>query len=77
LPNEITSGGGAKTFNFYSLGILLLELCFGRRLEDHPQRQRLLSGSKEVNQAFDLMAALKWLGGVGDEAGEDYASAVK
>jgi hypothetical protein len=77
LSDEITSGGDAKDYNFNSLGILLLELCFGRWLEDHPQRQKLPSGSKEAKQAFDLVAALEWSKGVGDEGGEDYASAVK
>lgn len=77
LSDEITSGGDTKGYNFYSLGILLLELCFGRRLEDQPQRQQFPSGPAEANQAFDLMAALQWSEGVGDEGGEDYASAVK
>jgi hypothetical protein len=60
--------------NFYSLGILLLELCFGQRLEDHPLRKKHPTEAKE---AFDLMAALEWSQRVGDEAGDDYASAVK
>ena len=31
----------------------------------------------ETKQAFDLMAALKWSQSVGDEGGDEYASAVK
>ena len=77
LSDKITSSADSNDYNFYSLGILLLELCFGRRLEDHPQRQQFPSGPKEAKQAFDLMAALKWSEEVGDEGGEDYASAVK
>jgi hypothetical protein len=74
-PEAATSE--AKDCNFYSLGILLLELCFGMRLEDHKIRQRYPAGEGEAKNAFDLMAAIKWSHGVEDEGGEDYASAVK
>ncbi|KAI0419139.1 hypothetical protein F5X98DRAFT_335315 [Xylaria grammica] len=62
---------------FYSLGILLLELCFGRRLEDSPHRKNYPTDTGDVKNAFDLMAALKWSRGVSEEGGDDYASAVK
>lgn len=68
---------GTKDHDFASLGILLLELCFGRRLEDHPLRQKYPDTAGQSKQAFDLMAALKWCQGVGDEGGDEYASAVK
>jgi len=77
LHHPATSNTKANDCNFYSLGILLLELCFGRRLEDHPLRKRHLAGAGEAKQALDLMAALKWSQSVGDEGGDDYASAVK
>jgi hypothetical protein len=67
----------ASEYNFYSLGILLLELCFGQRLEDHHLRKRYPAGSGEAKQAFDLKAALKWSQSVSDEGGDDYAAAVK
>lgn len=67
----------ANDCNFYSLAILLLELCFGRRLEDHPLRKKHPTGDADAKQAFDLMAALKWSQSVADEGGDDYASAVK
>ncbi|KAF2007648.1 hypothetical protein P154DRAFT_407825, partial [Amniculicola lignicola CBS 123094] len=60
-----------------SLGILLLELCFGRRLEDHPLRKRHPRGDPDSKQAFDLMAAMQWSKNVHDEGGSDYAMAVK
>lgn len=63
--------------NFHSLGILLLELCFGQRLEDHHLRQKHPAGFGEVKQALDLKAALKWSRIVGDEGGDDYAAAVR
>ncbi|KAF1993825.1 hypothetical protein P154DRAFT_449145 [Amniculicola lignicola CBS 123094] len=67
----------ADECNFYSLGILLLELCFGQRLEDHPLRKKHPAGDENSKQAFDLMAALKWSQSVADEGGSDYATAVK
>ncbi len=77
LHHPATSSAEANSYNFYSLGILLLELCFGRRLEDHPLRKRHPAEAGETKQAFDLMAALKWSQAVGDEGGDEYASAVK
>lgn len=67
---------GAYDRDFVSLGILLLELCFGRRLEDHPLRKNHTDETGQSKQAFDHMAALKWCQGVRDEGGDDYASAV-
>ncbi|KAI0016564.1 hypothetical protein F4780DRAFT_797694 [Xylariomycetidae sp. FL0641] len=59
------------------LGILLLELCFGRALEDQPQRKRWPAGSKDQEQAvFDIMAARDWQRDVGEEAGPEYARSV-
>ncbi|KAF2808967.1 uncharacterized protein BDZ99DRAFT_389975 [Mytilinidion resinicola] len=76
-PHHLTTSKiEANDCNFNSLGILLLELCFGRRLEDHPLRKRHPTETGETKQAFDLMAALKWSQSVGDEGGDDYASAV-
>ena len=72
-----TSNSEANDCNFYALGILLLELCFGQRLEDHPLRQKYPVGDGEAKQAFDLLAAMKWSQGVSDEGGDDYASAVR
>ncbi|KAF2184167.1 hypothetical protein K469DRAFT_580827, partial [Zopfia rhizophila CBS 207.26] len=60
-----------------SLGILLLELCFGRRLEDHPLRRKHPTGDEQSKQAFDFMAALQWSKSVKGEGGDDYTSAVK
>ncbi|KAJ4350325.1 uncharacterized protein N0V89_008946 [Didymosphaeria variabile] len=64
--------------NFYSLGILLLELCFGCRLEDyHLRKTRPATTDAAAKQAFDVLAALKWSDSVSDEGGDDYAKAVK
>ncbi|KAH7082519.1 hypothetical protein BKA63DRAFT_549107, partial [Paraphoma chrysanthemicola] len=64
-------------FNFQSLGIILLELCFGHRLEDHPIRRKYAPGNDAQSEAaFDLVAAIAWLQNVEEEAGADYAWAV-
>lgn len=78
LPSAspITDTEASKT-NFYSLGILLLELCFGRRLEDYPFRQKLPAEVGEAKNGLNLMAALTWLRSVADEGGDEYDSAVK
>ena len=77
LSGTPTPSTDANDCNFYSLGILLLELCFGQRLEDHPFRKKHPTNDADAKQAFDLMAALKWSQRVADEGGDDYASAVK
>ncbi|KAK3331631.1 hypothetical protein B0T19DRAFT_366751 [Cercophora scortea] len=59
------------------LGIMLLELCFGKTLEDQPCRKEWPAGANEAERAvFDVMAARDWQCHVNDEAGLDYAEAV-
>jgi hypothetical protein len=80
FPHDHTSlaSNSAEHCNFYSLGILLLELCFGRRLQDSPLRKKYPPTTDTVTEnAFDVMAALDWSRMVSDEGGDDYASAVK
>ncbi|KAL7800195.1 hypothetical protein V8C37DRAFT_364409 [Trichoderma ceciliae] len=72
-----TSNPDVKHHNFFFLGILLLELCFGRRLEDDPRHIEYSIGVGENKQKFDLVVALDWVKEVSGEAGDDYASAVK
>lgn len=59
------------------LGILLLELCFGKTLKSHPCRKEWPEGgnAKEI-AAFDLLAARNWQSQVLEEAGSDFAEAV-
>jgi hypothetical protein len=59
------------------LGILLLELCFGSLIEDHPSRKKCPAGDDKTAPMFDMLAAVEWLRDVGDEAGPDYASAAE
>ncbi|RYP44263.1 hypothetical protein DL768_009267 [Monosporascus sp. mg162] len=62
-----------------SLGIVLLELCFGFVIEQHPSRLRLPNGEENetIKSALDLIAALEWLKEVNDEVGADFADAVE
>jgi hypothetical protein len=76
-PQSSSLGSPAADRNFYFLGILLLELCFGRRLQDHPLREKnLATADAETEHAFDIVAALKWSTSVSEEGGDDYATAV-
>ncbi|KAK7757460.1 hypothetical protein SLS62_000475 [Diatrype stigma] len=66
------------TKSLRQLGIVLLELCFGKLLEDQPCRKGLPHiDDDKVKFALDVTAALDWLQDVEGEAGPDYASAVK
>jgi hypothetical protein len=76
LDHTCESYNDANECNFYSLGILLLELCFGMRLEDHRCRKKY-PAEGEHKQTFDNMAALEWSNHAQEEGGEDYASAVR
>ncbi|KAI0475934.1 hypothetical protein GGR56DRAFT_443948 [Xylariaceae sp. FL0804] len=59
------------------LGILLLELCFGRPLEEQRQRRSWPAGATyKERAAFDLLAARQWQCEVGEQAGPEYAEAV-
>lgn len=65
-----------------TLGILLIELCFGTPLEDHEMRRQYDSSreqqaaSPDLEAALDLAVALEWAQFVRGEAGETYADAV-
>ncbi|KAK3367735.1 hypothetical protein B0H63DRAFT_489708 [Podospora didyma] len=75
-----TLSNGHDVAGIACLGIMLLELCFGRAIEKHPSRLVLPNGAVEGEQmraALDLIAALEWLKDVNDEAGADYTDAVE
>ena len=65
---------------FESLGIVLLELCFGTPIEWHPLCQQAGTGlpslSPGVLRGALLLVALEWLRDVTGEAGTEYAEAV-
>lgn len=63
--------------SFVSLGIALLQLCFGILIKDHPSRLRYPPGDEQTRASLDLLAAIDWSREVGEEAGPDYAVAVQ
>lgn len=62
------------------LGIILLELCFGKRLRDQKCRQDYEKGcpapDDRIRTLYDVLAARAWQHEVSGEAGEDFAAAV-
>lgn len=70
-------GKNSRSGALDKLGIMLLELCFGRTIEDQPWRKELPAGENDTEKAaYDILAAREWLGHVNDEAGPAYADAV-
>ena len=60
-----------------TLGILLLELCFGIALEDHEIRRNFVSLDGQPNPGLDLVAAMQWCDRyANDEAGPEFAGAI-
>jgi hypothetical protein len=74
---SVANDGANEDHSVASLGMLLLELCFGKLLEDHPIRRSMPVMSGPQNFYLDLAAALQWSEQVVDEAGPAYAGAVK
>lgn len=59
------------------LGIVLLELCFGQRLEEQSHRAKHPdTGNSTIERALDIQAARLWHGDIEEEAGYDYSVAV-
>ena len=60
-----------------TLGILLLEICFGIALEDHDIRRNFVSLDGQPNPGLDLVAAMQWCDRyANDEAGPEFAGAI-
>lgn len=66
-----------SAINLHALGIMLLELCFNVRIEDHPMRSGRATGTSNERLALDRMAAQHWVDDVFDDSGHDYEQAVK
>ncbi|KAF2462403.1 hypothetical protein BDY21DRAFT_13767 [Lineolata rhizophorae] len=75
LMREFATSNPSPQFEeaFSSLGIVLLELCFGTALEENSVR---LKYPADADPFLDLAAALQWSQEVLDEAGEHYDQAV-
>ena len=59
-----------------SLGIWLLELCFGAFLESTPFRRQLPPGDAISAPVLDYAAAIRWIKRVGEEARPEFAEAI-
>jgi hypothetical protein len=59
-----------------SLGIRLLELCFGKPLEATSFRSQLPAGDDTLAPIFDYTAAIQWSRLVSEEAGPGFAEAI-
>lgn len=59
-----------------SLGIRLLELCFGKSLEATSFRKQLPAGDSTTAHVLDYVAAIQWSKEVGEEAGPEFAEAI-
>jgi hypothetical protein len=79
-PPTTTATRGHRIDSFGSLGILLLELCFGTPLSKSPFRQKYKSPDGTPDFFMDLAAAQEWadscMEGVEGETGEGYGDAV-
>ncbi|EGP84679.1 uncharacterized protein MYCGRDRAFT_110759 [Zymoseptoria tritici IPO323] len=68
VPNDVA---------FMELGIVLLELCFHRRLHDHPRfKEHMANAAISVQGLIRSAVASEWAKDVQYEAGIDYAMAV-
>lgn len=61
---------------FATLGILLLELCFGTTLENSPFRNKYRAPDGQPDFIMDQVVAQEWAERVEGEAGPEYADAV-
>lgn len=81
-PTEALSPFPITDRGLPTLGILLIELCYGMPLEEHEMRKQYTStsgshtSSPDLEAALDLAVALEWSRSVNGEAGEQYADAV-
>ena len=60
-----------------ALGIMLLELCFGKALEDNPARDLYLGKDGKPNDWTDFATARHWQKSASGEIGPDYAEAIR
>jgi hypothetical protein len=63
--------------SFACLGIMMLELLFGKLIEEHELWQQLFTGISNDDPRARLAVAKGWADDVKDEAGPEFSSAVK
>lgn len=77
ITPSTTSTPSKPDRSFVSLGIVLLELCFGRRFDDCSFWSQPGFALLKDNPNMRLTMACQWLEDVEGDAGVDYASAVE
>lgn len=60
-----------------SLGIMLLELCFGKTIEDHPLRPQFFGPNNTPNAFTNISTAKQWHEDVLGELGDDMSDAIR
>lgn len=79
-PYILTDFGASKPPSddtFKALGIVLLELCFGKPLDDHPLWQNPGFAAARTSPMMRYFVATQWMDDVVGEAGEQYSHALK
>ena len=66
-----------STKYLFALGVMLLELCFGKALEDNPARLLYLGHDGKPNDWTDFATARHWQKSALGEVGPDYAEAIR
>ncbi|KAL9617953.1 MAG: hypothetical protein Q9160_007319 [Pyrenula sp. 1 TL-2023] len=59
------------------LGIMLLELCFGKPIEEHPSRKQYFGPDQKPNAFTDIATAREWHEEVLGEAGDEVYHAIR
>lgn len=76
-----TNSSSPQTFNtkaaLSGLGIMLLELCFGKPIEDHPSREQYLRPDQKPNAFTDITTARVWHEEVLGEVGYEVSDAIR
>ncbi|TDZ34306.1 hypothetical protein C8035_v010762 [Colletotrichum spinosum] len=63
--------------SFFNTGIMLLELLFGMKLNDHPDRRSMLDDDGNPNKMTDFCTAMKWNAETEEKFGDLIANAIQ
>lgn len=59
------------------LGIMLLEICLGKAIKDHPLREQYFGPNNQPNSFTDISTAKEWHEDVLGELGDDVSDAIR
>ncbi|KAK6424120.1 hypothetical protein LTR95_016434 [Oleoguttula sp. CCFEE 5521] len=77
LLTALTPAPPSTEDSFKALGTLLLELCFGKTLDEHSIWQQPAFSAAKTNPMLRQFVATEWLKEADGEAGEQFASAIR